>query len=247
VHAYLKQVVGFKEKLAVLLHITSGQPARAPELLSTQHVNTETNRHCNIFIENGLVTLVTAYHKSFYVTNDLKIINRYVPSEVGELVVYYLWLVQPFVDQLEVWLKKQLPAPQQQPTSTSTSSSSSTTTHESALLWGPDPGTKCVWSSDRFCEVFKQETEQHLGQAVNPAAYHHIAIGISRRYMQPNSQFSISQDEQEDNVNDPDNETAMGDDNWYGHISDLQAAHSSHTAGLVYGHEIMDQAGMTAQ
>ncbi|KAJ1725987.1 hypothetical protein LPJ72_006482, partial [Coemansia sp. Benny D160-2] len=81
VHAYLKQVVGFKEKLAVLLHITSGQPARAPELLSIQHVNTETNWHHNIFIENGLVILVTAYHKSFYVTNDLKIINQYVPRE----------------------------------------------------------------------------------------------------------------------------------------------------------------------
>lgn len=45
---YLQRVTQFKEKLAVLIHIVSGQPSRNPELLSLQHVNTETNRRRNI-------------------------------------------------------------------------------------------------------------------------------------------------------------------------------------------------------
>ncbi|KAG9378471.1 ATP-dependent DNA helicase Q5 [Pyrenophora tritici-repentis] len=37
---YMDRVVEFREKLAVLMHITGGQPARGPELLSVRHSNT---------------------------------------------------------------------------------------------------------------------------------------------------------------------------------------------------------------
>ena len=100
IRQYLQRVARFLEKLAVAVHLTGGAPARAPELLSTQHVNTETNQQRNIYIEDGLVVLVTAYHKGFYASNDTKVIHRYLPREVGGLVVYYLWLVRPFVQQL---------------------------------------------------------------------------------------------------------------------------------------------------
>lgn len=40
-----------------------------------------------------MVTMVTAYHKGFYASNDIRLIHRYIPREVRELVVYYLWLV----------------------------------------------------------------------------------------------------------------------------------------------------------
>jgi hypothetical protein len=71
-------------------------------LLSIQHVNTENNWRRNIFIEDGMVVFVTAYHKGFHASNDIKIIHRYLPREVGELAVWYLWLVLPFVRQLAV-------------------------------------------------------------------------------------------------------------------------------------------------
>lgn len=38
----------------------------------------------------------------------------------------------------------------------------------------------------------------------------------------------------------------MDDEQWLGHIADLQAAHSSHVAGMVYGRGLMEQAGTTA-
>ena len=39
---------------------------------------------------------VTRYHKGYNVSGDVKIIHQYLPREVGELVVWYLWLVLPF-------------------------------------------------------------------------------------------------------------------------------------------------------
>ena len=87
---YLQRIARFREKLAVLIYIVKSQPSRVPELLSLQYINTETNRQRNIFIEDGIVTLVSAYHKGFYASNDIKVIHRYVPREVGELLVWYL-------------------------------------------------------------------------------------------------------------------------------------------------------------
>lgn len=109
----------FKEKLAILVHVTAGAPARAPELLSIQHSNTVNSKRRNIYIEDGMVTFVTAYHKGFHVSNDVKIIHRYMPREVGELVVWYMWLVLPFVEQLAAWEAVQAEGSQLQATDAS--------------------------------------------------------------------------------------------------------------------------------
>jgi hypothetical protein len=93
---YLRQVTAFKEKLAIVIYISSGQPARAPELLSIQHRNTVNGGRRNIFVENGLMVYVTTYHKGYSISGNTKIIHQYLPKEVGLLLMYYLWLVIPF-------------------------------------------------------------------------------------------------------------------------------------------------------
>ena len=87
VRRYFGFVNDFKEKLAICVHITSGQPLRGPELLSIRHRNSAAGRHRNVFIEDGLVAFITRYHKGFSASGDAKVIHRYVPREVGELVV----------------------------------------------------------------------------------------------------------------------------------------------------------------
>jgi hypothetical protein len=37
-----------------------------------------------------MVVYVTRYHKGFHLSGDVKIIHRYLPREVGELVVRYI-------------------------------------------------------------------------------------------------------------------------------------------------------------
>jgi len=93
IESYMARVAEFREKLLVLMHITSGQPARGPEILSIRHSNTVRGGHRNVFIENGMVVFVTRYHKGYSLSGDVKIIHRYLPQEVGELLVRYLWLV----------------------------------------------------------------------------------------------------------------------------------------------------------
>ena len=56
-----------------------------------------------MFIEDGMVVFVSRYHKGFHVSNDTKVIQRYLPREVGELVIQYIWLVLPFVEILQAY------------------------------------------------------------------------------------------------------------------------------------------------
>jgi hypothetical protein len=69
------------------MHITGGQLAREPEILSVRYSNTSKGEHRNIFIKDGIVVFITRYYKGYNVSSDVKIIYRYLPREVGELVV----------------------------------------------------------------------------------------------------------------------------------------------------------------
>jgi len=87
------------------MHICGGQLGRAPEILGIRWKNTEQGGIRNIFIEDGLVAFVTGYHKGYRSSNNIKIIHRYLPKEIGELLVYYLWLVLPFHEKLQFQAK----------------------------------------------------------------------------------------------------------------------------------------------
>ncbi|OKP15172.1 hypothetical protein PENSUB_2214 [Penicillium subrubescens] len=47
-------------------------------------------------------------------------------------------------------------------------------------------------------------------------------------------------------IDDAEDEGGMEPERFAGHIADLQAAHSSHVAGMIYGWEVTEQAGTTA-
>ena len=101
VEAYQQEIERFQELLLILMHISGGQAARAPKLLGIRWKNTEQGSVRNIFIEDGLVAFVTTYHKGYRSSNNIKIIHRYLPREIRELLVYYLWLVRPFHEKLQ--------------------------------------------------------------------------------------------------------------------------------------------------
>lgn len=79
VRDFMRQVARFRALMLVLMHITGGQPARGPEILSCRHHNTAAGRHHNVVIEDGQVVFVTKYHKSVQISGDVKIIHRYLP------------------------------------------------------------------------------------------------------------------------------------------------------------------------
>ena len=49
-----------------------------------------------------MVYLALSYHKGYQrAGGQLKVVHRYLPQEVGEQVVRYLWLVLPFCQQIQ--------------------------------------------------------------------------------------------------------------------------------------------------
>src|SRR3569832_2293979 len=94
---YLSQVTKLSQLLFITIHLLSGQPARTTEILSLRYFNSPHAGQRNIFIQNGMVCLVCFYHKGYVQSGgQVKIIYRYLPREVGEPLIRYLWLILPF-------------------------------------------------------------------------------------------------------------------------------------------------------
>tara|TARA_R110002003_G_scaffold3278_1_gene25047 strand:- start:168 stop:1271 length:1104 start_codon:yes stop_codon:yes gene_type:complete len=161
VQAYFTKRDQFLEQLLLLIHITSGQPARGTELLSLQHSNTAQGHHRSIFIEEGLISTVTSYHKGYNITGSTKIIHRYLPKEVSELLVYYLWLVLPFSHRLDVLVHKRNAPP-------------------SCFLW---PAGNESWKASKLTTALSREGRAHFDAPLNILTYRHIAIAISRQHL----------------------------------------------------------------
>ena len=163
VKAYKAQVDTFLETLLLLVHMTSGQPARGTELLSLRYTNTVNGHHRNIFVDNGMVSTVTTYHKGYNITGSTKIIHRYLPKEVGELLIYYLWIIRPFSHKIDLLAlhKRDQPSP---------------------FIWA---GTKAgeTWDSSRLSRVLRREFSAVLGLSMNIPIYRHLAIAISRKHL----------------------------------------------------------------
>ena len=190
VEEYMAAVVRFRENLLVLIHMTGGQPARGTEILSIRHSNTVKGVHRNVFIENGLVVFVTRYHKGYAVSGDVKIIHRYLPRAVGELWVWYAWLVLPFQQRLEVdvWQKDEV----------------------SSYVWPADPKGR-QWTPARMSTAIGRVSVAGLGAKIGLQAYRNLAIAISRRYLRPKEAFRRDEDD-EDGDRDEDVEAVTADE-----------------------------------
>jgi hypothetical protein len=161
VQAYFDKVDAFLERLLLLIHMTGGQPPRGTELIGLQHSNTAQGQHRGVFVEDGLIGTVTSYHKGYNIAGSTKIIHRYLPKEVSELLVYYLWLVLPFWQQLDILVYKR-----KDPHST--------------FLWPKQHGT---WDPSRLTKVISREARLYLDTPLGILTYRHLAIAISRQHL----------------------------------------------------------------
>ncbi|KAH0547910.1 hypothetical protein GP486_008349, partial [Trichoglossum hirsutum] len=208
VNDYLDSISYFMEKLLILIHMTSGQPARSREWLSIRYCNTEKGGHRCIFMENSLLVVVTYYHKGYNITGTEKIIHRYLPQEVGELLLLYIWLVLPLRQQLQqlVFNDNEIPT---------------------AFLWSIDRRKK--WTADRVREVLKRESDRLIGVPLNKKSYRHIAIAISDRYMK---RMKFDKDKEDKKKKD------LDEDEQHDQAVATQSGHTSETAGAIYARHL---------
>jgi hypothetical protein len=226
VEKYMASIARFREKLLVAAHILGGQPARGTEMLSIRHSNTWKGGHRNVFIEDGLVVLVTKYHKGYALSGDVKIIHRYLPRELGALVVLYLWLVRPFERRLQAVIGGQYKERLEEDQNAES---------KAARLFCRD-GNGRDWTSGRMRQALERETSKGLGHGLHIQAYRQVAISISRRYMRGGTAFCKDEDGRGGNDGEE------GEDE----IEDLQAGHGSHEAGMVYARGMFEMDGVVA-
>jgi len=100
IQAYGQAMMGARQELAPLVHRKGGGPPRGLELVTITYKNSANDDSRGIGIEDGAVVVTTKYHKNIGQTGKGKVIHRYLPCEMGELVVCYLWFASPFWHQI---------------------------------------------------------------------------------------------------------------------------------------------------
>lgn len=83
--------------MLVLIQLTGGSPGRAPEIILLRALNDNEPR--SVMIHDGQVMFITGYHKMQYVAGS-RLVCRFKPAAVSNLVVTYLAMVLPFVRYL---------------------------------------------------------------------------------------------------------------------------------------------------
>ena len=76
--------------MLILVHVTGGQPEKSPEILNIRYNNITVGKIRNLFIKNGLFYFITLYYKGYGQNGKYRIIQRYVPRKVKELILRYL-------------------------------------------------------------------------------------------------------------------------------------------------------------
>jgi superfamily II DNA helicase RecQ len=97
-----QHLVNVQELLLFICHFTGGPPSRGPEILSVRHRNTANGGLRNIGIENGLMFFTPRTHKNFMQRGTEKIVHHFLSQEGGEILMYYLWLVLPFWEKVQI-------------------------------------------------------------------------------------------------------------------------------------------------
>ncbi|KAL6164428.1 hypothetical protein ACJQWK_09163 [Exserohilum turcicum] len=155
VHEYLRQMDRFLELLLGCVHIESGQPARGSEIVTMRHCNGLLQDR-NIFIIDGTVMTVVRYHKSQSQWDKPKVVPRFLPPRVGQIMALYLSYLQPFREFLVV---------------------SVLNGGLDDYVWSNEQG---AWNTDRLTRVLKRETGKRLGVELHTLDYRHTAVGIGR-------------------------------------------------------------------
>lgn len=154
---YRLRLQRFLSILFILIH-TSNVPARGVEVLPIRFLNAaEAPR--NIFVHDGQVMIVTAYHKSQALTGHHKVIARFLNARIGQLLVCYLAEVRPFVALID---REMIP------------------TAARCFLWADEKG---IWKTPRATKALVEESALRLKTRITIQDYRHISKAIDREHV----------------------------------------------------------------
>jgi superfamily II DNA helicase RecQ len=155
VKRYLRRVDYFLGLMLIGVHITSGQPGRGSEVTTMRHRNGVLQDR-NVFVVDGQVMTVVRYHKSQSQWDKPKVVPRFLPWRLGQVMAVYLAYLQPFQEYLTVQVLGG---------------------SFSDYVWADEHGP---WGTDRLTRILKRETAKRLGTPLTTLDYRHTAVGIGR-------------------------------------------------------------------
>ncbi|CAA9967161.1 ATP-dependent DNA helicase Q1 [Pyrenophora teres f. maculata] len=143
-----------------------------------------------VFLEGGLVSFTTTYHKGYSFSKRVKTIHRYVPREVSELVVYFLGLGRPFIDDLQMlhngvarptaFLWEPEPEEQWEDDSDSEEIDDGDEYGEADCEKAQSANPDGYWGTDRIRRVLREQTFQYMSAALGTRAWRHAYLAIHR-------------------------------------------------------------------
>jgi hypothetical protein len=168
---YLRRVDAFLELLLFLVHTTGGQPVRGTETMTIRHRN-GISQGRSVFVVDGQVVFITHYDKPHWP----KVVPRFLPACVGQLLAVYLVHVQPFCELLTVQVL------------------GGKLTDD---LWADACGP---WGSERLGRVLARETGAKLGAELDVRGYRRAAVSMGRKFIgeafAPECQYNVSDEDE---------------------------------------------------
>jgi len=213
-HTYLHLHELFLDYLLVACHILGGQPPRGSELLRLRITQTaESDR--NLFLLNGQVVMVLRYHKGQAKSGMEKIIPRFLPAQVGKLVLCYLYFIRPFIVMIQRILRVD-------------------PCGMSSLMWAKDSIGKKSWDAARLRILMQRHTERYMGVELHIQAWRQIAVAMDRDLLRtPRDLIDLAE------CDDEEKDVSLMEQDHNG-----QAGHSTKVADQHYGLKIGDITGL---
>ncbi|KAG5920002.1 hypothetical protein E4U61_000340 [Claviceps capensis] len=178
---YLRQLDKFRKLLLFCVHVTGGQPSRDTEILSLRFKNSCV-RTRNVFLFDGYVMTVTFSNKTDAEWDSPKVIPRFLPWRVGQLLSCYLVYVQPLAELLR--------------------NAVSDRSIGSKYIWADEEGP---WIPAKLTGILKQRTGQDLGQELGTLQFQQAAVGIGRQFV--GDEFARGYKDETGEVEEPEVET----------------------------------------
>ena len=158
VRRYLQKIERFLEMLLFITHMTAGQPARGSEITTARYKNGFLQDR-NIYVIDGRVVFISRYHKSQSQFDKPKVIPRFLPWRVGQLMAVCIGYVLVFREHLMVEISGN---------------------GWSEYVWGDSRGP---WETDRLTSIITRESTKRLGQRLTTLDYRHAVISIGRVFI----------------------------------------------------------------
>lgn len=224
VNDYLAKSERLLELIFLLVHITSGQPARGTEIIDLNLWNTPNTRR-NIHVVDGRTMLVTRYDKTQNRTQSHKVICRFLPQTPSAILVKYIAIIRPLTIRFHQW-KKEFHRNSNELSRAESLQSTTQTTHETSTTPELFPSqswvsSSRVWNTERLTQVLTNASQQHMGMSISISTYRQCVEGIRKELVEKQEKSN--------------------------HVFDRQAAHSANISDQHYGRHCEELADCPAR